>query len=156
MYGAGRGGATEEEEQQALQLQQHVARQRHQRERTPPARGESEASSAVDMEDLQKRWQALQRSPPSRRRRLDQEEDHTQNAGKTASNVSLQISVLFKRKVASDIVYLTWLPESRVARQVHRDRSEDDGDDGRPVFPEPPQPLPLPSPSGIDLGDSFI
>ena len=39
-------------EQQALQLQQHVARQRHQRERTPPARGESEASSAVDMEDL--------------------------------------------------------------------------------------------------------
>ena len=27
LYGAGRGGATEEEEQQALQLQQHVARQ---------------------------------------------------------------------------------------------------------------------------------
>ena len=70
LYGAGRGGATEEEEQQALQLQQHVARQRHQRERTPPARGESEASSAVDMEDLQLRWQALQRSPPSQRRRL--------------------------------------------------------------------------------------
>ena len=84
LYGAGRGGATEEEEQQALQLQQHVARQRHQRERTPPARGESEASSAVDMEDLQLRWQALQRSPPSQRRRLDQEEDHTQNAGMTA------------------------------------------------------------------------
>ena len=42
LYGAGRGGATEEEEQQALQLQQHVERQRHQRERTPPARGESE------------------------------------------------------------------------------------------------------------------
>ena len=104
LYGAGRGGATEEEEQQALQLQQHVARQRHQRERTPPARGESEASSAVDMEDLQLRWQALQRSPPSQRRRL-----------------------------ASP-------PQ------------EEDGDHGRPVFPEPPQPLPLPSPSGIDLG----
>ena len=52
LYGAGRGGATEEEEQQALQLQQHVARQRHQQERPPPARGESEASLAVDMEDL--------------------------------------------------------------------------------------------------------
>ena len=62
LYGAGRGGATEEEEQQALQLQQHVARQRHQRE--------SEASSAVDMEDLQRRWQALQHSPPPQRRRL--------------------------------------------------------------------------------------
>ena len=96
LYGAGRGGATEEEEQQALQLQQHVARQRHQRERTPPARGESEASSAVDMEDLQLRWQALQRSPPSQRRRLDQEEDHSQNAGMTASNLSLQISVLLQ------------------------------------------------------------
>ena len=45
--------------------------------------------------------------------------------------------------------------QSRVARQVHRDRAEEDGDDGRPVFPEPPQPLPLPSPSGIDL-DTFI
>ena len=96
LYGAGRGGATEEEEQQALQLQQHVARQRHQRERTPPARGESEASSAVDMEDLQLRWQALQRSPPSQRRRRDQEEDHSQNAGMIASNLSLQISVLLQ------------------------------------------------------------
>ena len=50
---------------------------------------------------------------------------------------------MFKRKVASDIVYLTWLPESRVARQVHRAPAEEDGDHGRPVFPEPPQPLPL-------------
>ena len=54
------------------------------------------------------------------RHQLSDSTDHTQNSGMTASNVSLQISVLFKRKLASDIIYLTWLPESRVARQVHR------------------------------------
>ena len=58
------------------------------------------------------------------RLQLSDSTDHTQNAGMTASNVSLQISVLFKRKVASDIIYLTWLPESRVARQVHRGRAD--------------------------------
>ena len=78
-----------------------VARLRHQRE-------SEESSSAVDMEDLQRRWQVLQRSPPSKR-----------------------------QQPAS-------LPE------------EDDGYDGRPVFPEPPQPLPLPSPSGIDFCTGWI
>ena len=91
LLAAGIGGVNEEDEDEALRLQEQLSRQRQQRDRTPPrpdvlqpARGESEASSAVDMEDLQRRWQALQRSPPSQRRRLDQEEDHTQNAGMTA------------------------------------------------------------------------
>ena len=56
--------------------------------------------------------------------------DHTQNAGMRASNVSLQISVLFKRKVASDIIYLTWLPESRVALGVHRGRADQENERG--------------------------
>ena len=64
------------------------------------------------------------------RLQLSESTDHTQNAGMTASNVSLQISVLFKRKVASDIIYLTWLPESRVALGVHRGRSVQENERG--------------------------
>ena len=77
LLAAGIGGVNEEDEDEALRLQEQLSRQRQQRDRTPPrpvvlqpARGESEASSAVDMEDLQRRWQALQRSPPPQRRRL--------------------------------------------------------------------------------------
>ena len=64
------------------------------------------------------------------RLQLSESTDHTQNAGMTASNVSLQISVLFKRKVASDIIYLTWLPESRVALGVHRGRADQENKRG--------------------------
>ena len=64
------------------------------------------------------------------RLQLSESTDHTQNAGMTASNVSLQISVLFKRKVASDIIYLTWLPDSRVALGVHRGRADQGNERG--------------------------
>ena len=95
LLAAGIGGVNEEDEDEALRLQEQLSRQRQQRDRTPPRpdvlqsrvarqvhrdRAEEDGDD-VDMEDLQRRWQALQRSPPSQRRRLDQEEDHTQNAG---------------------------------------------------------------------------
>ena len=58
LLAAGLGGVNEEDEDEALRLQEQLSRQRQQRERTPPG--------ANDTEDLNLRWQALQR--PQRRR----------------------------------------------------------------------------------------
>ena len=64
LLGAGLGGGTVEEEEQARGLQEQLARQRQQRERTPPG------AESDDTEDLRRRFRALQGSPPARRQRL--------------------------------------------------------------------------------------
>ena len=56
-------GDTDREEEQALHPQEQLEEQQ---EPMPPARPDSEDS--CDSEDLQRRWRALQRSPPQRQR----------------------------------------------------------------------------------------
>ena len=63
LLGAGLGGANVEEEEQALRLQQQLARQRQQRERTPPGAEREERWS-----DLWGRFRALNDRPARRQR----------------------------------------------------------------------------------------
>ena len=60
LLAAGIGGVNEEDEDEALRLQEQLSRQRQQWERTPPAQD--------DTDDLNCCWEALER--PHRRRRL--------------------------------------------------------------------------------------
>ena len=64
LLGAGLGGGNAEEEEQALRLQEHLSRQRLQRERTPPREDREER-----WEDLWGRFRALN-NRPSRRQRM--------------------------------------------------------------------------------------
>ena len=70
LLGAGLGGADAEEEEAALRLQQHLWRQRQQRERTPPSARGPATSDSDDTEDLRRRFRVLQDLPPSRRQRM--------------------------------------------------------------------------------------
>ena len=65
LLAAGIGGVNEEDEDEALRLQEQLSRQRQQRERTPPAQD--------DTDDLNRFWEALQ--SPHRRRRFSEELD---------------------------------------------------------------------------------
>ena len=70
LLGAGLGGATAEEEEQAQRLQERLSRQRQQRERTPPRAEAEEAEEAEERwADLWGRYRALHR-PPARRQRM--------------------------------------------------------------------------------------
>ena len=104
LLGAGLGGATAEEEEQAQRLQERLSRQRQQRERTPPRAEAEEAEEAEERwADLWGRYRALHR-PPARRQRMASPSSSSSSPSHASSSDSSRVVDEDGRPVIPDAV----------------------------------------------------